>query len=112
MPDLTELMLYDTNLSNVPSGIDSLKELKVLALQNNNISEVGDELFDIPDTQDLFVGLVNNPLSEASRQRITQYLENASMDRKIEIEMDEPLSDVESDSESSESGFSTGSESD
>ncbi|WP_339433651.1 MULTISPECIES: hypothetical protein [unclassified Pseudomonas] len=112
MPDLTELMLYDANLSSVPSGIDSLKELEVLALQNNNISEVGDELFDIPDTQNLFVGLVNNPLSDASRQRITEYLENASMDRKIEIEMEEPLSDVESDSESSESGFSTGSESD
>ncbi|MFJ2488768.1 hypothetical protein [Pseudomonas sp. NPDC087639] len=112
MPDLTELMLYDANLSSVPSGIDMLKELQVLALQNNDIKDVGDELFDIPDTQDLFVGLVNNPLSNASRQRITEYLEYSSMDRKIEIQMDEPVSDVEYESESSESGFSTGSDSD
>lgn len=112
MPDLTELMLYDASLSKVPTGISRLKELQVLSLQDNNISEVGDELFDIPDTQDLFVGLVNNPLSSTSRQRIAQYLENASMDRKIEIQMEEPPSDVEYDSVSSESGLGTDSESD
>jgi hypothetical protein len=59
----------------------------------------------------LFVGLVNNPLNNVSRQRIGHYLEDASMDRKIEIQMDEPLSEVESDSESAESGFGTDSDS-
>ncbi|WP_236181199.1 leucine-rich repeat domain-containing protein [Pseudomonas sputi] len=112
MSELTELILHDGNLSNVPSGIHTPKELGVLALQNNNISNVGDDLFDIPDTQSLFVGLVNNPLSHVSRQRIEQYLDNSSLDRKIEIQMDEPLSEVESDSESSESGFGTDSDSD
>lgn len=111
MSELKELMLHDANLSSIPSGISAPKKLGVLALQNNNISDVGDELFDVPDTQHLFVGLVNNPLNNVSRQRIGHYLEDASMDRKIEIQMDEPLSEVESDSESAESGFGTDSDS-
>ncbi|MEO3726366.1 hypothetical protein ABHN98_17620 [Pseudomonas syringae] len=112
MPGLTELMLYEASLSKMPSGIEAPKGLRVLALQDNDISDVGDELFDIPDTQDLFVGLVNNPLSNSSKRRIAQYLDDSSMDRKIEIQMEEPLSEVEFDSDTSESGFGTDSDSD
>ncbi|WP_456022826.1 hypothetical protein [Pseudomonas protegens] len=112
MAGLTGLMLSNANLSSVPSGIDKLRKLGVVALHDNNISDVGYELFEIPDTQDLFVGLLNNPLSDASRQRINQYLENASMDRKVEIQAENVLSESDSDSDSSESGFSTGSDSD
>lgn len=112
MAGLTGLMLSNANLSNVPSGIDAPRKLGVVALHDNNISDVGHELFEIPDTQDLFVGLANNPLSEASRQRISQYLENSSMDRKVEIQVEDVVSESDSDSESSESGISTGSDSD
>lgn len=112
MTGLTELMLYNANLSSLPSGIDRLGDLRVMALQDNNISDVGDDLFDIPDTQDLYVGLLNNPLSDESMRRINQYLANCSMDRKLEIQTAEAVSDVDSESESSESGFSTGSDSD
>ncbi|QRK84880.1 leucine-rich repeat domain-containing protein [Pseudomonas granadensis] len=112
MSSLKELLLHDSELSEMPSGIGGLKKLKVLALQNNNIADVGFELFEVSDTQELIVVLTNNPLSNESQRRIDQYLENSSMDRKIEIRVEEPFSDVESDSESSESGFSTGSESD
>jgi hypothetical protein len=112
MAGLTGLMLSNANLSSVPSGIDTLSKLGVVALHDNNISDVGYELFDIPDTQELFVGLTNNPLSDASRKRISQYLENSSMDRKVEIQTEDVVSESDSDSESSESGFSTGSESD
>ncbi|WP_460094311.1 leucine-rich repeat domain-containing protein [Pseudomonas sp. S2_B03] len=112
MTGLTELMLYNANLSSLPSGIDRLGDLRVMALQDNNISDVGGDLFDIPDTQDLYVGLLNNPLSDESMRRINQYLENSSMDRKVEIQTEETVSDVDSDSESSESGFSTGPDSD
>lgn len=112
MSGLTGLMLSNANLSNIPSGMDSLRKLGVVTLHDNNISDVGYELFEIPDTQDLFVGLSNNPLSDATRQRINEYLENSSMDRKVEIQMDELASDSDSDSESIESGFSTGSDSD
>lgn len=112
MAGLTRLMLSNASLSSVPSGIDALRELRVVALHDNNISDVGNELFEIPDTQDLFVGLLNNPLSDASRQRISRYLEDSSMDRKVEIQTEEAFLESDSDSESSESGFSTGSDSD
>ncbi len=112
MAGLTGLMLSNANLSSVPSGIDKLRNLGVVALHDNNIADVGSELFEIPDTQDLFIGLLNNPLSDASRQRIGQYLESSSMDRKVEIQTEEVISESDSGSESSESGFSTGSDSD
>lgn len=112
MAGLTGLMLNNANLSSVPSGIDKLSKLRVVALHENNISDVGYELFEIPDTQDLFVGLLNNPLSDASRQRISHYLESSSMDRKVEIQTEDVVSESDLDSESSESGFSTGSDSD
>jgi hypothetical protein len=112
MAGLTGLMLNNANLSSVPSGMDTLRKLAVVALHDNNISDVGYDVFEIPDTQDLFVGLVNNPLSDASRQRISQYLESASMDRKVDIQTEDMVSESDSDSESSESGFSTGSDSD
>jgi Leucine-rich repeat (LRR) protein len=112
MAGLSELMLSNANLSSVPSGIGALKGLELVALHNNNISDVGYELFDIPDTQDLFVGLMHNPLSDTSRQRIEQYLENSSMDRKVEIQTEGEVLESDSDSESSESGISTASGSD
>lgn len=112
MEGLTGLMLSNASLSSVPSGIDKLRKLGVVALHDNNIADVGYELFEIPDSQDLFVGLLNNPLSDASRQRISQYLESSSMDRKVEIQTEDVVSESDSDSDSSESGFSTGSDSD
>lgn len=84
----------------------------MVALQDNNISDIGDELFDIPDTQGLFVGLLGNPLSDVSKQRINQYLESSSLDRKMEIQTEYVVSESDSESESSGSGFSTGSDSD
>ena len=112
MTGLTELMLSNANISSVPSGVDKLWELGMVALHDNNISDIGDELFEIPDTQGLFVGLLGNPLSDVSKQRINQYLENSSLDRKVEIQSEEVVLESDSDSESSESGFSTGSDSD
>jgi hypothetical protein len=112
MAGLTGLMLNNANLSSVPSGIDKLRKLGVLALHDNNITDVGYELFEIPDAQDLFIGLLNNPLSDESRQRISHYLENSSMDRKVEIQTEDGVFESDSDSDSSESGFSTGSDSD
>ncbi|WP_152972345.1 DUF6543 domain-containing protein [Pseudomonas sp. RIT-PI-o] len=112
MAGLTGLMLSNANLSSIPLGIDRLTKLGVVALHDNNISDVGHELLEIPDTQDLFIGLLNNPLSAESRQRIGHYLESSSMDRKVEIHTEDLVLQSDSDSESSESGFSTGSESD
>lgn len=111
MTGLTGLMLSNANLASIPSGIDTLRKLGVVALHDNNIADVGYELFEIPDTQNLFVGLSNNPLNDASRQRIKQFLENSSMDRKMEIQVDEEVPQFDFDSESSESGFSTESDS-
>ncbi|WP_395604276.1 hypothetical protein AB4P91_02760 [Pseudomonas sp. B21128] len=111
MHGLTELIMHDAHLSQMPSGIGGLKQLNVLSLENNLITDVGHELLDIPDTQALFIDLTGNPLTDVSRNRITQYLEQASMDREMKIIIEEVFSEAESDSDSSERGYWTDSES-
>jgi len=111
MHGLTELIMHDAHLSQMPSGTGGLKQLNVLSLENNLITDVGHELLDIPDTQALFIDLTGNPLTDVSRNRITQYLEQASMDREIKIIIEEVFSEAESDSDSSERGYWTDSES-
>ncbi|WP_143492451.1 MULTISPECIES: leucine-rich repeat domain-containing protein [unclassified Pseudomonas] len=105
MRQLEEVYLSDTGLVRIPSGVEQLESLKLLDLHDNNIVDVGEELFEIPDTQNLFVNLIDNPLGESARFRINEYLQNASMDCKIVIRTREPVFDDVSDlSESSDSG--------
>lgn len=111
MRQLEEVYLSDTGLVRVPTGVEQLENLKLLDLHDNNIADVREELFEIPDTQNLFVNLIDNPLGESARLRINEYLQNASMDSKIAIRTREPvLDDVSDYSGSSDSGV--GSESD
>ncbi|WP_192563285.1 leucine-rich repeat domain-containing protein [Pseudomonas gozinkensis] len=105
MRQLEEVYLSDTGLVRVPSGVEQLENLKLLDLHDNNIVDIREELFEIPDTQNLFVNLIGNPLGESARFRIDEYLQGASMDSKIDIRTREPVFDDVSDlSDSSDSG--------
>ncbi|MDD0968102.1 MULTISPECIES: DUF6543 domain-containing protein [Pseudomonas] len=105
MRQLKEVYLSGSGLVRVPSGVEHLESLKLLDLHDNNIVDVSEELFEIPDTQNLFINLIDNPLGESARSRINEYLQNASMDSKIDIRVREPVFDDISDlSDSSDSG--------
>ncbi|WP_438300525.1 leucine-rich repeat domain-containing protein [Pseudomonas sp. NMS19W] len=106
MQGLRELFLRDCAIDELPSGMERLPALTRVDLRENNISVIGDELFDIPDTQNLHLDLRDNPLGVVARQRITHYLENASLDRKVQIRSDEDGLDVDDSSESSDSSDS------
>ncbi|UFQ00795.1 leucine-rich repeat domain-containing protein [Pseudomonas fitomaticsae] len=106
MQGLRELFLRDCAIDEIPSGMERLPALTRVDLRENEIAIVGDELFDIPDTQNLHLDLRDNPLGVVARQRITHYLENASLDRKVQIRSDEDSLDVDDSSESSDSSDS------
>lgn len=111
MRHLKELYLGNVGLTSIPSGVERLSRLKILDLCDNNIVEVGDDFFEVPDTQDIYVDLKGNPLSHAAILRISEYLQNASMDSKIVIRVQEQVFDeVYELSEFSDSGV--GSDSD
>jgi hypothetical protein len=106
MQGLRELFLRDCAIDELPSGMERLPALTRVDLRENDIAIVGDELFDIPDTQNLHLDLRENPLGVVARQRITHYLENASLDRKVQIRLDEDGLDIDDSSESSDSSDS------
>ncbi|WP_065258766.1 leucine-rich repeat domain-containing protein [Pseudomonas bananamidigenes] len=106
MRGLRELFLRDCAIDELPSGMERLPALTRVDLRENDIFIIGEELFDIPDTQNLYLDLRDNPLGVVARERITHYLENASLDRKVQIRADEDGLDVADSSESSESSDS------
>lgn len=111
MRHLKELYLGNVGLTSIPSGVERLSRLKILDLCDNNIVDVGDDFFEVPDAQDIYVDLKGNPLSHAAILRISEYLKNASMDSKIVIRVQEQVFDeVYELSEFSDSGV--GSDSD
>lgn len=89
MQQMKELYFGRANLKQIPSGIEQLRSLKLLDLHGNDIVDVGYDLFEIPDIQDVYVNLIDNPLSQASRLRISGYLQNVSMDSQIIIRTQE-----------------------
>lgn len=109
MTGLSRLHLMSTGLTEAPGGLFSLKKLTFADLTFNQIEELPDELFDVSDTQPTNFNFCDNPLSAETRQRITEYNDNSSLDRKVLIQFEDEL-DVESDeadidSSSEESGL-------
>lgn len=70
---LTDLMFLDlskTAIDRVPPGISSLPNLEDVMLNNNNISELPDELFNLPAAIGQNIDLHDNPISAVARERI------------------------------------------
>jgi Leucine-rich repeat (LRR) protein len=108
---MKELYLGNAGLTSIPSGLERLSSLKIVDLRDNHIVDIGDDFFEVPDTQDIYIDLRGNPLSHAAILRISEYLQNASMDSEIVIRVQDPVfDDVFELSEFSDSGM--GSESD
>ncbi|CAI8927775.1 Fido domain-containing protein [Pseudomonas sp. IT-347P] len=89
MQQMKELYFGRAGLKQIPSGIEQLRSLKLLDLHDNDIVDVGFDLFEIPDTQDVYVNLIDNPLSQTARLHIDEYLQSASMDSQIIIRTQE-----------------------
>jgi hypothetical protein len=111
MRQMKELYLGNAGLTSIPSGLERLSSLKIADLRDNHIVDIGDDFFEVPDMQDMYVDLRGNPLSHAAILRISEYLHSASMDSEIVIRVQEQVFDeVYELSEFSDSGV--GSDSD
>ena len=115
MKKLERLHLKSTGLREVPDGLFGLEKLAFADLTFNDIVEMPDELFDVPDTRPVNYNFTDNPLSAASQQRVAEYKNNFSIDKQILIQVDDELVDEFHDlgieTESDESGLETGGES-
>ena len=70
---LTEMIFLDlskTSIDRVPPGLSSLPLLEDVMLSENNISELSDELLNLPADVAQIIDLHDNPISAAARERI------------------------------------------
>lgn len=113
MRQMKELYLGNTGLPRIPSGLERLSSLKIADLRDNHIVDIGDDFFEVPDTQKIYVDLMGNPLSYAAILRISEYIQNASMDSEIVIRVQEQVfEEVYELSEFSDSGVGSDSDGD
>lgn len=115
MKKLERLHLMSTGLREVPDGLFGLEKLTFADLTFNEIVEMPDELFEVPDTRPVNYNFTDNPLSAVSQQRISEYKNNFSLDKRILIQVDDESVDEFHDhgngTESEESGLETADES-
>lgn len=96
LPALTHLRLVDTQLTSVPDGLLTRPRLTVAILDRNRISELPEDLFDIPVNTPRQFTFADNPLTAATRDRIKVCFQqhrqnfgvsmpNEDLDRLIEL---------------------------
>ncbi|MGE8150959.1 dermonecrotic toxin domain-containing protein [Pseudomonas vancouverensis] len=73
LPQLTYVDLANTGLSEVPAGLLNHPRLKEVFLNDNQITELPEALFDLPEESTKGFSFGNNPLSSATRERIKAY---------------------------------------
>ncbi|MCP1516088.1 hypothetical protein J2Y74_000398 [Pseudomonas migulae] len=91
MSRLDSLYLKSTGLIDAPAGLFDLEQLAFADLRFNQITTLPDELFEVSDAREVNYNLLGNPLSDACRSRIENYIENSSLDKKIMIQFDGAL---------------------
>jgi hypothetical protein len=88
MRHLDSLYLSNTELGEVPAGLFEIESLAFADLSDNEITSLPDELFEVPDVQQINYNFRNNPLDEAALQRVSAYIQGAGLDRKVMIQVD------------------------
>jgi Leucine-rich repeat (LRR) protein len=101
MPELSTVLLNDTGITRIPSGLFQLKELGWADLSTNAITEVPGELLELPVETAENITLRGNPLSAQSLVQLIAYFERTHVDFGVEEVINQGEMDV-STSESSE----------
>jgi Leucine-rich repeat (LRR) protein len=73
MLDLKELLLRDTHATELPVGLSRLPYLDFVDLRGNQIRELPQWLFQLPDRFALAINLRHNPIAETSQTRLEAY---------------------------------------
>lgn len=80
LPALDFLDLAGTGISEVPAGLINHPELEIVILGNNRITEIPEQLFELPAEIGNGYDFGNNPLSAATRERIKAYFRRTGGD--------------------------------
>jgi Leucine-rich repeat (LRR) protein len=84
MPELSTVLLNDTGITSIPSGLLQLKELDWADLSMNAITEVSSELLELPVETAENITLRGNSFSAESLGRLIGYFERTRVDFGVE----------------------------
>lgn len=101
MPALTTLLLNDTGLTEIPPGLFQLADLDWADLSMNAITEVPNDLLEVPAEMAERITLRGNPFSEESLVLLISYFERTGIDFGVEEVINRAEMDISS-SEGSE----------
>lgn len=79
MRDLKVLLLRDTHATELPVGLSRLSYLDFVDLRGNQIRELPQWLFQLPQRFALAINLRDNPITPASRTRLESYRNNTGI---------------------------------
>ncbi|WP_248800862.1 dermonecrotic toxin domain-containing protein [Pseudomonas sp. MWU13-2105] len=99
MTSLRVLDLSDSRIEQPPEGLFRLRMLEIADLRDNQIGDIPESLFEVPTSQPVTYDFRNNPLTEASIQRVRSYRELNGGVQEVRI----LIGDESSSSEESES---------
>jgi Leucine-rich repeat (LRR) protein len=85
MMEMTRLLLDNTGITTLPSGLLQLEQLDLAALNDNAITDVPSDILELPAERGEKINLRNNPFSEASVQRLLAYFRNYRVDFGVEV---------------------------
>ncbi len=95
MQDLRALDLSNSGIEQTPEGLFELRALGIADLHDNRISDIPESLFEVPTSQSVTYDFRNNPLTEASRQRVRSYRELNGGVQQARILIDDDVSSSE-----------------
>ena len=94
MLNLNTVHLRNTELTEFPTSILGLSELEVVDLSENLISDLPTELFEAPAFIAEALDLDDNPLSQASLNRVREYFAQTGFDMNINLEDEDGIDPV------------------
>ena len=89
MPNLANILLNDTGITEVPLGLFQLEELDWADLSNNAITEVSSDLLELPLETAENINFRGNQLSDESLQRLINYFERTRIDFGVQEVIDQ-----------------------
>jgi Leucine-rich repeat (LRR) protein len=84
MPNLATLVIHDTDISEIPPGLQHKPVLDWADLSNNAITDVSNEMLALPREVADNIHLQGNPFTEDALQRLMAYYENTGVDFGID----------------------------
>ncbi|NWA29845.1 hypothetical protein HX866_33740 [Pseudomonas gingeri] len=106
MTDLRVLDLSDSGLEQTPEGLFGLRVLGIADLRDNQIRDIPESLFEVPTSQVVTYDFRNNPLTEASLQRVRSYRELNGGVQQVRILIGDDVSSGEESESDSDNGGS------